>query len=77
MGGALIYVQLSVGPVSAHLTYGFDAILQFNPLHYIVDAYVEVGVSCRIHLLFISFDISIEIGANLHIEGPEFGGVAQ
>lgn len=73
----MIKIQLSVGPVSAHLDAAFDALLYFDPLHYIVDVYVEVGVSCRIHLLFVSFDISIEIGADLHIEGPEFGGVAQ
>ena len=70
-------INISVGPVSAHLSTAWDAVLKFKPLHYVVDAYVEVGVSCRIHLLFVSFDISVEIGADLHIEGPEFGGVAQ
>lgn len=73
----MIFVQLHVGPVSAHLRAAFDAILEFDPLHYVIDMYVQVGVSCHVHLLFISFDVSIEIGADLHIEGPEFGGVAQ
>jgi hypothetical protein len=77
MGGALIYVQLHVGPVSAHLDVGFDALLQFHPLHYIVDVYVDVGVSCHVHVLFVSGDISVDIGARLHIEGPNFGGKAQ
>ena len=96
MGGCAIYIQLSVGPVSAHLNCAFDAIVQFHPvsstrsasgsmqlirfayqLHYIIDFGVDVGVSCHVHVLFISFDISIDIGADLHIEGPSFGGKAQ
>ena len=77
MGGSMTRIQIQVGPVNAHLTAAWDALLKFEPLHYIIDMYVEVGVSCRVHLLFVSFDISIEIGADLHIEGPEFGGVAQ
>jgi hypothetical protein len=77
MGGALIFIQLSVGPVSAHLDAGFDALVQFHPLHYIVEFHVDVGVSCHVHIAFISFDVSIDIGALLHIEGPNFGGVAQ
>jgi hypothetical protein len=77
MGGALIYVQLSVGPVNAHLNAGFDALIIFHPLHYVVEFWVDVGVSCHVHILFVSFDISIDLGALLHIEGPSFGGVAQ
>ena len=77
MGGAMIFVQLSVGPVRAHLNTGFDALVEFHPLHYVVDFWVDVGVSCHVHLLFVSFNVSIDIGASLHIEGPNFGGVAQ
>jgi hypothetical protein len=76
MGGAAIFVQLSVGPVSAHLNAALDAIIYFHPFHYIMDIYVDVGVSCHVHFLFVSFDINIDIGAQLHIEGPQFGGVA-
>jgi hypothetical protein len=32
MGGCAIYIQLSVGPVSAHLNCAFDAIVQFHPV---------------------------------------------
>ena len=73
----MIFIQLRVGPVSAHLNAGFDALLEFHPLHYIIDIYVSVGVSCHVHVAFVSFDVSIDIGASLHIEGPEFGGIAQ
>lgn len=51
--------------------------VQFEPVHYWVDMHVEIGVECRIRLLFVTIHIAISIGAQLHIEGPEFGGTAQ
>lgn len=38
--------------------------------------HIDVGVECRIPLGLITIRISIHIGAELHIEGPEFGGDA-
>ncbi|KAK4212056.1 hypothetical protein QBC37DRAFT_288866 [Rhypophila decipiens] len=76
MAGALIHVSLSVGPVSAYLDASFDALINFHPFHYIVEFSVSIGVECDIDILFIHIHISIHIGADLHIEGPEFGGVA-
>jgi hypothetical protein len=37
---------------------------------------VEVGVECRVPVLFCTIKIRISIGAQLEIEGPEFGGTA-
>jgi len=77
MGGAMLHVSLDIGPVSAYLDASFDALINLNPLHYIADMRISVGVTCDIHILFIHIHISVSIGADLHIEGPEFGGVAQ
>lgn len=77
MGGAMLHVSLDVGPVSAYLDASFDAIINFHPIHYMVDMRIAVGVSCDINVLFIHIHIHVQIGADLHIEGPEFGGVAQ
>ena len=76
MAGALIHVSLSVGPVSAYLDASFDALINFHPFHYIVEFSVSIGVECDIDIWFIHIHISIHIGAELHIEGPEFGGIA-
>ena len=76
MGGAMIHVSLDVGPVSAHLDASFDALINFHPIHYMIDVHVSVGVSCNVDIGLIHIHISISIGADLHIEGPEFGGVA-
>ena len=48
----------------------------FEPMHYWVDMHIEVGVECRIPMLVCTITIRISIGAELHIEGPEFGGSA-
>lgn len=76
MTGALIRCELHLGPVFAWLDAAFDAMVQFSPLHYWVSMGVEVGVECRIPLLFCTVKIRICIGARLEIEGPDFGGSA-
>ena len=45
----MIFVQLSVGPVSAHLNAGIDALVEFHPLHYVVEFWVDVGVRFAEH----------------------------
>jgi hypothetical protein len=77
MGGAMLHVSLSAGPVSAYLDASFDALINFHPLHYMVDMRVSVGCDCNINILFIHIHIHVQVGADLHIEGPEFGGTAQ
>ncbi|KAG4443042.1 hypothetical protein IFR05_001496 [Cadophora sp. M221] len=76
MTGALIRCELHLGPVFAWLDASFDAMVQFSPLHYWVSMGVEVGVECRIPLLFCTVKVRICIGARLEIEGPDFGGSA-
>jgi hypothetical protein len=77
MGGASIHVEMSVSIVSAHLDAGFDALIQFHPIHYWIEMHIEVGVSADVPFLFCTIHISLDIGAQLEIQGPEFGGVAQ
>lgn len=77
MAGALIHVTLSVGPVHAWLEASFDALINFHPMHYVVDFRVSIGVAFDLDVWFIHIHISCSVGADLHVEGPEFGGVAQ
>lgn len=76
MGGAMIHASLSLGPLNAWLDATFDALIQYHPLHYTVDFQVSIGVEVDIDVLFVHIHISAHIGAQLHIEGPEFGGTA-
>ena len=72
----MLHASLSFGPIEAWLDATFDALIQFHPLHYSVDFSVTVGVRFNLDVLFIHIHISAHVGAQLHIEGPEFGGVA-
>ncbi|KAF2994237.1 hypothetical protein E8E13_000189 [Curvularia kusanoi] len=76
MAGAVIRAELDLGILFAWLDAAFDAMVQFEPMHYWVSMHVEVGVECDIPLLFFTIHIRIHIGALLEIEGPEFGGTA-
>lgn len=77
MGGALIHVTLTVGPVSAWLDAEFDALVNFHPLHYLVEFHVAVGVSFDGDVGLTHIHISATVGAWLEIQGPAFGGTAQ
>jgi len=77
MAGASFHASLSVGPVKAYLDAGFDSLINFHPLHYVADMHVSVGVRYDMDVWFIHTHIETHVGAELHIEGPEFGGKAQ
>lgn len=73
----MMHASLAFGPIQAWLDATFDALIQFHPLHYSVDFSVAIGVNFNVDFLFIHIHISAHVGAQLHIEGPEFGGIAQ
>ena len=77
MGGAMIHVTLSVGPVSAWLDAGFDVLVNFHPLHYLAEFHIAVGVSFDADVWFVHIHISATVGAWLEVQGPSFGGTAQ
>lgn len=77
MGGALIHVSLSLGPISAWLDAGFDCLINFHPLHYMADFEISIGVTFDMDFLFVHIHISCSVGASLSVQGPDFGGVAQ
>lgn len=81
MAGARIDVSFRAGPAYARIVAGFDALVKFDPLWFEVDVYASVtgGIRIRISLGWfgsITIDLSISIGARLHIEGPEVRGTA-
>jgi hypothetical protein len=81
MTGARIDVSFRAGPAYARIIAGFDALMKFDPLWFEVDVYASVtgGIRIKIDLGWfgsITIDLSISIGARLHVEGPEVRGTA-
>lgn len=50
--------------------------MTFHPFHFIADVGVEVGVEFALELLFVTIHISVHLSADVHLEGPPFGGSA-
>lgn len=73
VGGAL-QVLFASGDLKAWLTAHMDALIEWAPLHYEVDIGISVGVSYRLHLLFVTVTLKVELGAELTIWGPPTGG---
>lgn len=74
MGGGRLRATLKLGPLSAWFDAYADFLINYKPFHFMADGGVSVGVSCKVDLLITSFTIKIEIGAQLHLEGPPLCG---
>ncbi len=74
MAGGRLELTFSDGPLKAWLKAQADVILYWNPFYLIADVSISVGVSFRMHLLFVDVTISAEIGATFHLWGPPIGG---
>jgi hypothetical protein len=74
MAGGKLDASLSLGPLSAWFEAWADFLVNFKPLHYIGDVGVDVGVSFTLDLWICTIHINVDIGAQLHIEGPSCHG---
>jgi hypothetical protein len=74
MAGGMLAITYSSGPLKAWLRAQADVLLFWKPFYLIADVSVSVGVSFRIHVLFVDTTISAEIGASFHLWGPPIGG---
>ena len=76
MAGGSLSAVWDIGVIRAWFSVEADFLLVFSPLHYHLSASCELGASFTIHLLFISFSITIHLGVGIEIRGPSFQGEA-
>ncbi|QDG55043.1 DUF6603 domain-containing protein [Pseudomonas sp. NIBRBAC000502773] len=76
MAGFTVQATWESGPISAWFSVGIDFLLGWRPFHYEAAAYIHLGASFKANLLFVTVKITIHVGVDLNIWGPEFGGVA-
>lgn len=74
MAGGALQVVFASGDLRAWLTAHMDALIEWAPLHYEVGIGISIGVSFRLHLLFVTVTLSVELGADLELWGPPTGG---
>ena len=72
MAGIRIRATFEAGPVKAWFDAGVDFLIAWAPFHYEARAWVTIGCSVDLGL----FTLRIQIGAELELWGPAFGGAA-
>jgi hypothetical protein len=81
MAGGHLEVLFRDGGLRAWLKLGADFLIAWKPYHYDASVYVNVGASYTfdINLLFtrVRTTISVNVGAQLHLWGPDFSGTAE
>jgi hypothetical protein len=80
MAGGHLEVLFREGELRAWLRLGADFLIAWKPYHYDARLSVNVGASYTfdINLLFghVRVTISVDVGADLHLWGPDFSGTA-
>jgi hypothetical protein len=75
MAGGHLQATWNSGPLSAWFNAEADFLMSWKPYHYDISIYVDMGVSYTFHF-FGTHHITVQLGADLHIWGPEFTGIA-
>jgi hypothetical protein len=77
MAGGFLDATWSSGDISAWFSVYADFLLSWKPFYYEADMGISIGASFTVDLLFTSFTITIHVGVDLSISGPEFAGTAR
>lgn len=75
MAGCSLQATFDSGNLKAHFNASADFIIYWRPYHYDARAHVDIGVSYTYHFAG-THHLNVDVGADLHIWGPEFAGAA-
>lgn len=75
MAGGHVKATFHDGAIQAGFETGLDFLMMWKPFHYDFSVHIRVWGSYT-YTLFGTHTISIDIGADLHVWGPEFAGTA-
>lgn len=76
MAGGKLSAVWNSGPIRAWFTYWADFLMTFKPFHYYIDGGIDLGASFTVDLWLFSVSVTIHVGVNLALWGPEFAGRA-
>ena len=77
MAGMKVEIHAQIGPAWAHLVFGADGIVFFDPFWLSVTIYASIDAGITIDLWFAEITISIHLSASLTVTGPPFRVVAR
>lgn len=76
MAGGYLQATYHEGSIRAWFKMGADFLIEWKPYYYDAAIYIDVGGSLDVDLFLFSGTITIDVGADLHIWGPDFAGIA-
>lgn len=76
MAGLRVEIHASIGPAWAHLVFGADGIVFFDPFFLKVTIYASIDAGITIDLWFAEVTFSVHLAARLTVSGPPFSAVA-
>jgi hypothetical protein len=74
MAGGAFEGSAHFGPAWAEVKFGADGIIYFDPFSYDVSAYARIAAGITIDVWVGEITISVSLGAQIHVMGPEFRG---
>ncbi|KAL8372578.1 hypothetical protein RB595_002087 [Gaeumannomyces hyphopodioides] len=74
MGGGRLKAVFQAGPIKAWFDAWADFLINYKPFHFMAEAGISVGCEFEVDLGFVSFTLSIELGARLYLWGPPVAG---
>ena len=75
MAGGHLEAVYEKGSLKAWFKAGADFLIAWKPYHYEASVYINIGGSYTFHF-FGTHHITVDVGADVNIWGPEFGGHA-
>jgi hypothetical protein len=76
MAGGHLQATWQSGDLRAWFNAGADFLIAWKPYHYDVHIYVDIGASYTLGEGALQIKITVDVGADLHLWGPEFAGTA-
>ncbi|KAF2737786.1 hypothetical protein EJ04DRAFT_86888 [Polyplosphaeria fusca] len=76
MGGGRLLATFNSGPIRASFEAWASFLINFKPFFFVADIGITLSVGCHIDFWIIHIHVEASLGADLHLQGPPFGGVA-
>jgi len=76
MAGTRMEISATLGPAWAHLVFGGDGIVFFDPFHFSIRVYASIDAGVTIDLWIGEITISVHLSASIEVTGPPLHVVA-
>jgi hypothetical protein len=76
MAGTRMEISATLGPAWAHVVYGGDGIVFFDPFHFSIRVYASIDAGVTIDVWIGEITISVHLSASIEVTGPPLHVVA-